>query len=126
MTGEGVVVRTAGNTAVVKIRKSSACGQDCGHCRACDNPEYEVSACNLLSAQPGDRVVLELPSKSVLHMAFLLYLLPVIAAFAALILLPGWGAKCAGLAILIGLWLLVLRYVNTHYIMQHKIVEVLH
>lgn len=126
MTGEGVVVRTAGNTAVVKIRKSSACGQDCGHCRACDNPEYEVSACNPVGAQPGDRVVLELPSRSVLHLAFLLYLLPVIAAFAALMLLPGWGAKGAGLAVLLGLWLLVLRYVNNTHCMQHKIVEVLH
>lgn len=126
VTGEGLVVRTAGNTAVVKIRKSSACGQDCGHCGACDNPVYEVSAYNAAGARPGDRVVLELPSQSVLGMAFLLYLLPVLAAFAALICLPGWMAKCIGLAVLLCLWLMGLRYVNKTHSMQHKIVEVLH
>ena len=126
MTGEGVVVRTAGKRAVIKIHKSSACGQDCGHCHACDNPEYEVWADNVADARPGDRVLLEMPSHSVLGLAFLLYLLPVFAAFAALICLPGWAAKCIGLAVLIGLWFLVLRYVNKTHSMQHKIVEVLH
>ncbi len=126
MVGEGIVVRTAGQTAVVKIRKSSACGQDCGHCRACDNPVYEVEAVNCAGAAAGDRVLLELPSKTVLGTAFLLYLLPVLLLFLALLALPGLWLKLAGVALLLAIWLLALRYWNGTHPMKHRIVEVLH
>ena len=51
MTGEGIVVKSNGNTATGKIKRSSACGHDCGECNLCKNPDIEVDILNPINAK---------------------------------------------------------------------------
>lgn len=80
MTGKGVIVRTNGPVATVRLRKSSACGHDCGECRVCSNPEIEVEILNPISAKVGDIVAIGMDSSKVLMWAFMLYILPILGA----------------------------------------------
>ena len=50
MTGKGVVVKTDFKIATVRIRKSSACGHDCGECRACGGAEFLATVTNSVGA----------------------------------------------------------------------------
>ena len=80
MTGKGIIIKTNGATAVARIKKSSACGHDCGECRLCHNPEIEAEILNPINAKVGDTVVIGTDTSKVLKDAFLLYMLPVIGA----------------------------------------------
>lgn len=81
MQGTGIVTNTDGENALVRIRKSSACGHDCGQCRICSSPEIEITVANSLDAKAGDIVLIGADTASVLWSTFLLYILPIIGAF---------------------------------------------
>ena len=78
MTGKGVVVKTDFKIATVRIRKSSACGHDCGECRACGGAEFLATVTNSVGAKVGDTVIIGAPSGKVLAYSFLLYILPIL------------------------------------------------
>lgn len=80
MTGKGVVVKTDFKIATVRIRKSSACGHDCGECRACGGAEFLATVTNSVGAKVGDTVIIGAPSGKVLAYSFLLYILPILGA----------------------------------------------
>ena len=80
MTGKGIIIKTNGATAIARIKKSSACGHDCGECRLCHNPEIEAEILNPINANVGDTVIIGTDTSKVLKDAFLLYMLPVIGA----------------------------------------------
>lgn len=80
MTGKGVVVKTDFKKATVRVRKSSACGHDCGECRACGGAEFETVVENSVGAKVGDVVVIGAPSGKVLEYSFVLYILPILGA----------------------------------------------
>ena len=86
MQGKGIVINANGENATVRIRKSSACGHDCGECRVCNNPEIEVEVVNSADAKAGDTVLIGADTVGVLWSAFLLYILPIIGAFAVYII----------------------------------------
>ena len=77
MTGEGIVVKTDGKNAVVRIEKKSACSGECSSCGLCDNPVYDVEVIN-------DKVSLYMPTSKVCASAFLVYMLPILAVFASM------------------------------------------
>lgn len=85
-----------GDRAEVAVRRQSACGHDCAQCGGgCSEmmvePEIRVLAENVAGAQPGDTVTVESASKTVLGVAFLVYLLPFILFFTGYFVSSAFG-----------------------------------
>lgn len=116
MTGKGIVVKTDGNRAVVRIRKSSACGHDCGECRVCSNPEFETEVLNQIGASAGDTVRIGAPAGEILFSAFLVYMLPVIGFMIVYMLLCTFSKSdfiiASGCVVWIAVWFLIIRIHN--------------
>ena len=85
MNEEGTVTEASGEVARVKVRRSEACS-GCGSQGVCHSlggdVDMEVEAMNTAGGAVGDRVLLALPSSSVVKMAFLVYMIPVICLVA--------------------------------------------
>ena len=107
MIGNGIVVKTDGKRAIVRIRKSSACGHDCGECRLCNNPEFETEVVNNIGAKIGDKVSIGAPTSEVLFSAFLVYMLPVIGVLVIGILLSSLFESSFAIALGCVLWVLL-------------------
>lgn len=93
MTQNGVVTKLLDRgRAEVAVERGTACG---GHCDGCETCIYAakllVSAENDVFAKPGDRVVLESATKSVMGAAALIYLVPVALFFAGYAVGAAWG-----------------------------------
>ena len=95
MTQNAVVTKLTGDGwAEIEVHRVSACGHDCSQCGGgcaglARTGPVTVLACNPVGAQPGDRVVVESSSKSILGFAAVVYLLPLVLFFA------GYFAACA-------------------------------
>lgn len=85
MTQEALVQNVYQNgTAKILINRQTACGHDCSKCAGCTFAESQkllVDAVNQAGAKPGDLVLVETETKSVLGAAVLLYLVPIILFF---------------------------------------------
>ncbi|TFH42184.1 MAG: hypothetical protein E4G96_03970, partial [Chrysiogenales bacterium] len=85
---EGIVTRTKGDRAWVRVSRSSMCDQ-CGSRNACHSlggdREKEAEAFNTAGAAPGDRVMIAIPTGSLVGIAFLFYMPPVLALLAGAI-----------------------------------------
>ena len=70
--------------AEVFFERQSACSGDCHQCGGCGAVKEKlfVRAKNQIGAKPGDRVIIESDTKSVMISIFLVYLLPVVLFFA--------------------------------------------
>ncbi len=70
--------------AEVFFERQSACSGDCHKCGGCGAVKEKlfVRAKNQIGAQPGDQVIVESDTKSVMISIFLVYLLPVVLFFA--------------------------------------------
>lgn len=82
----GVVTEIRDGYAAVLVAKTSMCGENCGACKGGCKPGTQKALAKIDCTQAvhaGDRVALELDSKKVLAMAAVLYVLPVLALFAA-------------------------------------------
>jgi len=116
MVGNGVVVKTNGNRAIVRIRKSSACGHDCGECRVCNNPEFETEVINNVGAAVGDKVLIGAPTSEVLFSAFLVYMLPVLGVLFTGILLSSFFENsfviASGCVLWVLIWFFIIRRRN--------------
>jgi sigma-E factor negative regulatory protein RseC len=78
---EGVVESISQRKAVVRIQTGGRC-QSCGSREACGvsgGRAMQIDLDNELGARVGDRVEVSLPTRSLMKLAFLLYLLPVLA-----------------------------------------------
>ncbi len=92
MTQNGVVTKLLEhNRAEVAVERGTACG---GHCDGCETCIYSatlrIAAENAVYAKPGDRVVLESGTGSIMGAAFLVYMLPLALFFLGYAL----GALC--------------------------------
>lgn len=76
MQEQGIVVSLSGDTAFVKMKRASACGENCGSCSGCNNFRT-VTAENKLRASVGDNVEISMPSDRVLFAAMLVYVIPI-------------------------------------------------
>lgn len=97
MTQNAVVRRLVGNRAEIEVRRVSACGHDCAQCgggcsEMVKTGPVVVLADNPLCAQPGDRVVVESSSGSILGFAAVVYLLPLVLFFAGYFIACALGA----------------------------------
>lgn len=94
MRNIGLVVKTDGDFATVKIARKSACGENCASCKGgCNLSETLISALNEIKAQDGDKVVTEIDDKTALFATLIAYMLPVMAA-----IIPGIVGYCYGLS----------------------------
>lgn len=88
MTQNATVKRLAGDGwAEIEVRRASACGHDCAQCAGgCSELTRSGPVCvlarNPVGARPGDRVVVESSTKSILGFAAVVYLLPLVFFFA--------------------------------------------
>lgn len=130
MTGKGIVVKSYGNRAVVRIRKSSACGHDCGECRVCTNPEFDTEVINEIGASEGDTVLIGAPAGQILFSAFLVYMLPIIGFFIVSILFSTLFENmfliASGCVLWVAVWLFLIRKRNrSHKAEMSTILEVI-
>ena len=70
--------------AEVFFERQSACSGDCHQCGGCGAVKEKlfVRAKNQIGAKPGDRVIVESDTKSVMISILLVYLLPIVLFFA--------------------------------------------
>ena len=79
----GEVVELKGKQALVRIRRTSACGENCAHCSGeCKPTATVVCAVNGISAKVGDTVKLQMNSGVFLLLAFIGYILPILLCIA--------------------------------------------
>ncbi len=113
MISKGVVTKTYSDKATVVIKRSSACGHDCGECNLCKNPMIETEILNPIGAKVGDTVLIEASNGAVIKNAFLLYILPVIVFFVSYILagalFKAGYLKFIFVAVCLVLWFLYMR-----------------
>ena len=94
MTQEGIVTKLfPSGMAEIAVTRMTACGGNCGSCESCMlQSEVKTLAKNLVSAQPGQRVLIESRSSAVFGAIFLVYVMPLV------FFLLGYGAaSLAGL-----------------------------
>ena len=78
----GRVDSVSDDTAVVFVRRASACGENCAMCKGgCMPTQHRAKVKNTAGAQPGDLVRIETADAAVLRSACLVYLLPILILF---------------------------------------------
>lgn len=80
MTQEAVVTKLLPEgMAEVAVRRTTACGGNCGSCESCvfEN-QMKTPASNPLNAKPGQKVLIESQSAKVFRAALLVYVLPLV------------------------------------------------
>lgn len=84
MTQEAVVTRLLPDgMAEVAVRRTTACGGNCGSCESCVfQNELKTPAKNSIGAAPGQKVLIESQSKKIFKAAFLVYVLPLLCFLA--------------------------------------------
>ncbi len=116
MTQEGIVTRLfPHDMAEVAVTRMTACGGNCGSCESCMlQSEVKAIAKNHVSAEPGQRVLIESRTSAVFGAVFLVYVMPLVcfllgygAAYAAG-LREGLCILCSFLGLAFGAVLLVL------------------
>lgn len=112
MTQNGVVTKLLDkHMAEVSVMRGTACGRNDGNCASCEacvyNSRILVKADNKIFAKPGERVIIESRTSSIMGATLLIYMLPLVvffAAYAAALLLGAAQSTCmwvslAGLAV---------------------------
>lgn len=94
MTQSGVVTKILNNgKAEVAVERGTACGGHCsGGCEACVYASrILIQADNRVYAAVGDRVILESRTSSIMGATVLIYLLPLVFFFGALLIAVSGG-----------------------------------
>ncbi len=79
MDNIGKVIKTRDIMAQIEIKRASACGEKCGSCKGgCNSTGIYIDIENTLQATPGQFVKIEIETKSIMKVAFLVYLFPLI------------------------------------------------
>ncbi len=130
MTEHGIVVNTDGRFANVKVKRHSACGHDCGECRLCNIPDREIKVINPVGAKAGDTVVIGASSARILHIAFIIYILPIIGAAAvgavSAMIFESKLVTVLSVAAWIVLWIIYIRHLSRRFAETSEILEVVY
>ena len=111
------VISADRQTALVQIRRTSACGENCAACQAsCKKTRHTAQVKNTVGAKEGQRVKVEMEGRSLIFLSFLAYIVPLLAlilgyAICFVLLHNEVWADVSGLASLV-LSFLVLRMVD--------------
>ncbi len=88
------VVKKCGTMCEVSVLRQSACGENCAHCKGgCTPTDTIITAENMVGAEVGDRVILEVPDRAGIKAAALVYSLPIAVLIIALM-----TAKLSGMS----------------------------
>lgn len=80
MEKSGVVIAVNGSNAVVEVRRTSSCGDNCSSCSgACEVPVAKITVPNDKGASVGDFVILTVSESDMLKASFALYTVPLLA-----------------------------------------------
>lgn len=75
----GEVVELRGKKALVRIQRTSACGENCSQCEGgCKPTSSVIEATNGISAKVGDTVKIQMNSLAFMTLAFIGYIFPII------------------------------------------------
>lgn len=89
----GTVVKTEGKTAYVTVYRTSACGENCAHCKGgCTPTKVLAVAENDLGAKVSDTVKIESETKKVIQAELVLYFVPLVLMILAACILSANGA----------------------------------
>jgi positive regulator of sigma E activity len=130
----GKVVSCEGEYSLVHLAKKSGCGGErCPLSSSLINDAgsdfYTVRARNTIGALPGDTVFVEARDTTLLFIAFLLYIFPILLALGVYLLFETlWGLKMVSLLGLLGslvVAFLLLRRLNARMQVDYTIVEFL-
>jgi len=87
-TEQGTITKVSGDKARVRIRRSSMC-EHCGSKSVCSSlsggESMEAEALNTPNGQVGDRVLIKIPTKSLVKISFVFYMFPVFFLIAGVI-----------------------------------------
>jgi sigma-E factor negative regulatory protein RseC len=91
---QGIVEKIAGNKAVIRIERTSACAtcESRGHCEMASDQKMVIEVPNELNARDGDRVEVSIPSGALLKLGLAVYLFPIFALIAGAGAGSRWGA----------------------------------
>ena len=80
MTQEAVVTKLLpGGMAEVAVKRTTACGGNCGSCESCVfQNELKTPALNKIQARPGQKVLIESQTSRIFKAAFLVYVFPLL------------------------------------------------
>ena len=79
----GEVVEIQGKKALVRIQRTSSCGENCAQCEGgCKPTSSIVEATNGIYAKVGDTVKIQMNSLAFMSLAFIGYILPIIICIA--------------------------------------------
>ncbi|WFD09665.1 SoxR reducing system RseC family protein [Tepidibacter hydrothermalis] len=77
MENVGRVIETKDNFAKLEVRRASACGEKCSSCKGgCSTTGIYINIENTINAKSGNFVKIETETKSIMKIAFIVYLLP--------------------------------------------------
>lgn len=77
----GIVRSIQEGCATVLVKRTSACGENCAHCKGgCISTSTEAQVINTLDAKVGDVVKIETDTVGVIKAAIILYFLPCLLA----------------------------------------------
>ena len=75
----GEVVELHGKRAIVRIQRTSACGENCSQCEGgCKPTASVIEATNGIYAKVGDTVKVQMNSLAFMTLAFIGYILPIL------------------------------------------------
>lgn len=84
----GLVINTSDETATVNLQRHLTC-ESCGKCGILSSSgrrDLTVEALNPIQAQSGQRVIMETDDRQILFISFMLYLVPVAALLAGILI----------------------------------------
>jgi sigma-E factor negative regulatory protein RseC len=84
----GLVIDTSDDTATVNLQRHLTC-ENCGKCGILSGSgrrDLTVEALNPIQAQSGQRVIMETDDRQILFISFMLYLVPVAALLAGILI----------------------------------------
>ena len=126
MTDTGHVIELKGKDAVIRIYRSSACG-NCSMCGLTSDKKYvDIEVENTLDANVGDQVEIAFNDTSASKVSAIVYLIPLFAAL--LLMLLGYLAKvadwilCIVFVVGLGLGFLIVRHIDLNYAKNMKLV----
>ncbi len=91
----GLVIENKGETALVSLQRHLAC-ESCGRCgilSGSNKRDITVEALNPIKAEAGRRVTLESDDRQVLFISFMLYLVPLAALVAGIVIFLSIAGK---------------------------------
>lgn len=83
----GYVVYSDNDTAVLDVRRVTACGDKCGTCGSgCNVPATRIKVKNVLGVKLGDFVEVRMKTSAVLKSAFIAYIIPLVMLLIGILL----------------------------------------